>query len=60
MFAKISSLNISISKPKVSDRNNVVHTIMKSSGAVVNVRTLAKNIRSMATEMVKGKLSLPN
>ena len=60
MFAKISSLNTSISKPKVSDRNKVVHAIIKSSGAVVNVRTLAKNIRNMTTEMVKGKLPLPH
>ena len=33
-----------------------MHDIIKSSGAVVNVRTLAKNIRNMTTEMVKVNL----
>ena len=55
MFAKTSTLNTSICKPKASDRNKVFHTIIKSTRFVVNVRKLAKNIRNMTTEMVKGE-----
>ena len=37
-----------------TDRSKVVHALIKSSGPVVNVRQLAKNICNMATEIVKG------
>ena len=36
----------------------MVHALIKSSGLVVNVRQLPKNICNMATELVKGKNNL--
>ena len=51
-----NSLNtpLSISKPKLPIRTKVVQAIIRSSGRVVNVRTLVKNIRDKATEIIKG------
>ena len=47
---------MSISKPKPSDRESVIHGIIRSTGIAVQVRTLAKNIRHVGTEALKCKL----
>ena len=44
---------MSISKPKLPIQTKVVQAIIHSSGRVVNVRTLVKNIRDKATEIIK-------
>ena len=51
-----NSLNtpLNISKPKLPIRTKVVQAIIRSSGRVVNVRTLVKNIWDKATEIIKG------
>ena len=51
-----NSLNTSftIGRPKLPIRTKVVQAIICSSGKVVNVRTLVKNIREKATEIIKG------
>ena len=35
-------------------RVKVIQALIRSSGIVVNVRTIVKNIRDKATEIVKG------
>ena len=51
-----NSLNNSftIGRPKLPIRTKVVQAIVQSSGKVVNVRILVKNIRDKATEIIKG------
>ena len=51
-----NSLNNSftIGRPKLPIRTKVVQAIIQSSGKVVNVRTLVKNICDKATEIIKG------
>ena len=41
---------MSISKPKPSDRERVIHGIIRSTGIAVQVHTLVKNIRHFGTE----------
>ena len=41
-------------KPKLPVRVKVTQAIIRSSGKVVNVRTIVKNIRDRATEIIKG------
>ena len=51
-----NSLNNSftIRRPKLPIRTKVVQAIIWSSGKVVNVRTLVKNICDKAMEIIKG------
>ena len=42
-----------ISRPKPSDRERVVHGIIRSTGIAVSVRTLSKNIRHVGIEVLK-------
>lgn len=44
----------SFGKPKLPVRVKVVQALIRSSGKVVNVRTIVKNIRDRATEIIKG------
>ena len=47
---------MSISKPKPSDRERVIHGIIRSTSIAVQVCTLAKNIRHVGTDALKCKL----
>ena len=44
-----------MSKPKPSDREGVVNGLIHCPGVAVQVRTLSKNIRHVATEAIKCK-----
>ena len=44
-----------IGKPKLPIRVKVIQSLIRSAGQVVNVRTIVKNIRDKATEIIKGK-----
>ena len=46
--------SLTIGRPKLPIRTKVIQAIIRSSGKVVNVRTLVKNIRDKATEIIKG------
>ena len=41
-------------KPKLPVRVKVIQSLIKTSGKVVNVCTIVKNIRDRATEIIKG------
>ena len=43
----------SIGKPKLPVRVKVIQALIRSAGKVVNVRTIVKNIRDKATEIIK-------
>ena len=43
-----------IGKPKLPVRVKVIQALIRSSGKVLNVRTIVKNIRDKATEIIKG------
>ena len=45
-------------KAKLPVRVKVIQALIRSPGMVVNVRTLVKNIRDKATEIIKGKVGL--
>ena len=51
---KIPSSGLVIGKPKLTATQHVVHGIIRSSGIVVNVRNIAKNIRDKSMELIKG------
>ena len=44
-----------IGKPKLPIQVKVIQSLIRSAGQVVNVRTIVKNIRDKATEIIKGK-----
>ena len=44
----------SIGKPKLPVHVKVIQALIRSAGKVVNVRTIVKNIRDKATEIIKG------
>ena len=46
--------SLTIGRPKLPIRTKVIQAIIRSSGKVVNVRTLVKNIQDKATEIIKG------
>ena len=41
-------------KPKLPVRVKVIQSLIRTSGKVVNVCTIVKNIRDRATEIIKG------
>ena len=41
-------------KPKLSMRVKLIQSLIWTSGKVVNVRIIVKNIRDRATEIIKG------
>ena len=49
-----SQPGIGQAKPRLPVRVKVIQALIRSSGMVVNVRTIVKNIRDKATEIVKG------
>ena len=51
---KIPPSGLVIGKPKLTTTQHVVHGIIRSSGIVVNVRNIAKNIRDKSTDLIKG------
>ena len=51
---KIPSSGLVIGKPKLTTSQHVVHGIIRSSGIVVNVRNIAKNIRDKSKDLIKG------
>ena len=55
IFSQQQNGLMSISKPKPSDRERVIHGIIRSTGIAVQVRTLAKNIRHVGTDALKCK-----
>ena len=56
IFSQQQNGMMSISKPKPSDREGVIHSIIRSTGIAVQVCTLAKNIRHVGTDTLKCKL----
>ena len=49
---KIPSSGLVIGKPKLTTTQCVVHGIIRSSGIVVNVRNIAKNINRLDKRLV--------
>ena len=47
--------NVKINKPMLTNRQKVLSALIRSSGVVVNVRNMVKNIRNITTQTVKGK-----
>ena len=47
--------NVKINKPMLTNRQKVLSALIRSSGVVLNVRNLVKNIRNITTQTVKGK-----
>ena len=41
-------------KPKLPVRVKVIQSLIQTSGKVVNIRIIVKNIRNRATEIIKG------
>ena len=58
IFSQQQNGLMSISKPKPSDRERVIHGIIRSTGIAVQVCTLATNIRHVGTDALKCKLYL--
>ena len=54
LFSGSSGQQYACSKPKLPVRVKVIQALIRSSGKVVNVRTIVKNIRDRATEIIKG------
>ena len=46
--------NVRINKPMLTNRQKVLSAVIRSSGAVINVRNMVKNIRNITTQTVKG------
>ena len=44
-------------KPKLPVRVKVIQSLIRTSGKVVNIRIIVKNIRDRATEIIKGMWS---
>ena len=51
-----SHAGLAASKPRLPVRVKVIQALIRCPGMVVNVRTLVKNIRDKATEIIKGEL----
>ena len=47
-----------LGKPKLPVRVKVIQLLICTSGKVVNVCTIVKNIRDRATEIIKGKICI--
>ena len=47
--------NVKINRPMLTNRQKVLSAVIRSSGAVINVRNMVKNIRKITTQTVKGK-----
>ena len=47
--------NVKINKPMLTNRQKVLSGIIRSFGAVINVRNMVKNIRNITTQTVKGQ-----
>ena len=54
LFSGTTGQQYACSKPKLPVRVKVIQALIRSSGKVVNVRTIVKNIRDRATEIIKG------
>ena len=54
LLDKIPSSGLVIGKPKLTTTQCVVFGIIRSSGIVVNVCNIAKNIRDKSTDLMKG------
>ena len=48
-------MSLTVSKPKLTIRTKVVQSIIRSCGVIANCRSLVKNIRYNATEVIKGE-----
>ena len=49
------SKNVKINKPMMTNRQKVLSAIVRSSGVVINVCNMVKNIRNITTQTAKGK-----
>ena len=47
--------NVKINRPMLTNRQKVLSAVIRSSGAVINVRNMVKNIWKITTQTVKGK-----
>ena len=47
--------NVKINSPMLTNRQKVLSAVIRSSGAVINVRNMVKNIWKITTQTVKGK-----
>ena len=47
--------NVKINRPMLTNRQKVLSAVIRSSGAVINVRNMVKNICKITTQTVKGK-----
>ena len=54
LLARGVSKCIKVNKPMFTNRQKVLHTIIRSPGIVVNVRNVVKNIRKITTQTAKG------
>ena len=57
LLSPTSGPTYTIGKPKLPICVKVIQSIIRSAGQVVNVRTIVKNIRDKATEIIKGILA---
>ena len=54
LLTESTGTGLTISKPKYSHKQKVVHAVIRSVGLCVRVRTLVKNIMGLSTPLVKG------
>ena len=54
LLGAASGQMFTIGKPKLPVRVKVIQSLIWTSGKVVNVRIIVKNIRDRATEIIKG------
>ena len=55
LLAQGITKNVKINRPMLNNRQKVLSAVIQSSGAVINVRNMVKNIRKITTQTVKGK-----
>ena len=54
IFGSMPNSTAPIGKPRPTDSSRVVAQLIRQPGCAVNVRKMAKNIRSLTTETIKG------
>ena len=54
LLGTASGKMFTMSKPKLSMRVKVIQSLIQTSGKVVNIRIIVKNIGDRATEIIKG------
>ena len=54
LLARGVSKCIKVNKPMFTNRQKVLHAIIRSPGIVVNVQNMVKNIRKIMTQTAKG------